>query len=712
MKRRMTLCAPVLAAVCFAAPAPLSQAAALLASAGSPQLAGDVTGDGRIDLSDLNLVLNHFGRESSTADTNGDGIVDLHDLNTVLADFGNEIQGTTPPSPLGRTVPTSKYILDINGDIVYDSDGTPEFAYGVNPHRRNCHVLVGESNPGGTTQVEDTHYSPSADLEARGYKKSVAMGASILRMPRISGSYPFQPMLASSTSASTVSPADAAAVTNAQIVSKFDDPFPGVFIYDGEVMGADDTSPMNAYYQQDGTSASGNSLRLSYLDQIDMSPSGQKVADRIGYYYNTRNVTDGAGNFGPAEITGLDSSNFFLNEIDFIAQPVYAGSAFSAEYEYWRDITLSGTLFQDFPGLADYLTSHSTKTIGTGTLTTNTLVSPGTRDLTTIEYASVRLAAADMQEAGPAQSEEMIWGPASDLSDILDAELEYADSEYGVVLGKGIDTLQLKDYTLSPSDITDGLFYAIAFDADDQASVSTSGDVRNLVTGLDALTPVGGATLLNAPPAGDPYTVVGPDAAKGFVDEDFPAEELADGDFTIVIWVACDKTSSTFGDGQTILGLREGGSGDARLVMGDRVSSGVNVGAVTAFNPTAFRLNQNNSGNPNPEFATQGATQIRAFGVRVDTDSGNSLIQKWINGSLSQQGTMSSPPDWEDMTYLGLGGEPNLSGGLSSTRAFDADLCEIFGLFIWNRYLSDGEMETVTNILTGPGALLEPDPSP
>ena len=48
----------------------------------------DVTGDGVVDLADLNLVLGNFGQTTSEGDTNKDGIVDLADLSAVLATFG------------------------------------------------------------------------------------------------------------------------------------------------------------------------------------------------------------------------------------------------------------------------------------------------------------------------------------------------------------------------------------------------------------------------------------------------------------------------------------------------------------------------------------------------------------------------------------------------------------------------------------------------
>lgn len=50
---------------------------------------GDASGDGEVDLADLNLVLANFGQSTSEGDTNGDGVVDLADLNTVLGAFGS-----------------------------------------------------------------------------------------------------------------------------------------------------------------------------------------------------------------------------------------------------------------------------------------------------------------------------------------------------------------------------------------------------------------------------------------------------------------------------------------------------------------------------------------------------------------------------------------------------------------------------------------------
>lgn len=54
----------------------------------APPPCGDVTGDGLVDLADLNLVLGMFGMDTSDGDANDDGTVNLADLNLVLSQFG------------------------------------------------------------------------------------------------------------------------------------------------------------------------------------------------------------------------------------------------------------------------------------------------------------------------------------------------------------------------------------------------------------------------------------------------------------------------------------------------------------------------------------------------------------------------------------------------------------------------------------------------
>ncbi len=50
----------------------------------------DVTGDGSIDLADLNLVLGNFNDMTSEGDVDGSGTVDLADLNAILEVFGTD----------------------------------------------------------------------------------------------------------------------------------------------------------------------------------------------------------------------------------------------------------------------------------------------------------------------------------------------------------------------------------------------------------------------------------------------------------------------------------------------------------------------------------------------------------------------------------------------------------------------------------------------
>lgn len=52
----------------------------------------DVTGDGSVDLADLNLVLGNFGLATDDGDASGDGLVDLADLNAILGAFGTSCE--------------------------------------------------------------------------------------------------------------------------------------------------------------------------------------------------------------------------------------------------------------------------------------------------------------------------------------------------------------------------------------------------------------------------------------------------------------------------------------------------------------------------------------------------------------------------------------------------------------------------------------------
>jgi hypothetical protein len=64
-------------------------------------LQGDANFDGIVDIKDLNIVRNNFGRSgpSFLGDTNGDGRVNLYDLNDVRNNFGATQAGVSTPEP-------------------------------------------------------------------------------------------------------------------------------------------------------------------------------------------------------------------------------------------------------------------------------------------------------------------------------------------------------------------------------------------------------------------------------------------------------------------------------------------------------------------------------------------------------------------------------------------------------------------------------------
>ena len=53
----------------------------------APQLPGDVTGDGQVDIADVNAVIDMMlgkAEQNSAADVTGDGQVDIADVNAII----------------------------------------------------------------------------------------------------------------------------------------------------------------------------------------------------------------------------------------------------------------------------------------------------------------------------------------------------------------------------------------------------------------------------------------------------------------------------------------------------------------------------------------------------------------------------------------------------------------------------------------------------
>ena len=67
----------------------------------SPQLKGDINGDGIVNILDLVLVAGRFGQSGQdSADVNGDGIVNILDLVLVAGAFGNAAAPASDPQTL------------------------------------------------------------------------------------------------------------------------------------------------------------------------------------------------------------------------------------------------------------------------------------------------------------------------------------------------------------------------------------------------------------------------------------------------------------------------------------------------------------------------------------------------------------------------------------------------------------------------------------
>ncbi len=78
----------------------------LLAASSAAALTGDINSDGKVDVTDLSILLTNYGKPASQAanpqaDINGNGTVDILDLSQLLTNFGRT--GTPTPSPAPST---------------------------------------------------------------------------------------------------------------------------------------------------------------------------------------------------------------------------------------------------------------------------------------------------------------------------------------------------------------------------------------------------------------------------------------------------------------------------------------------------------------------------------------------------------------------------------------------------------------------------------
>ena len=59
----------------------------LISHSSVPALPGDINGDGKVDIFDLNIVFSHWGENYAAADFNNDGVVDILDFNYIMANW-------------------------------------------------------------------------------------------------------------------------------------------------------------------------------------------------------------------------------------------------------------------------------------------------------------------------------------------------------------------------------------------------------------------------------------------------------------------------------------------------------------------------------------------------------------------------------------------------------------------------------------------------
>ncbi len=93
---------------------------------------GDVNSDGKVDITDLSILLSQYGSQGS-ADFNGNGVVDVVDLSVLLSNYGKTV--TPPPSPTAP--PTSGFLASYWNLVPYSGDTPPVMPHGTPTVTRN-----------------------------------------------------------------------------------------------------------------------------------------------------------------------------------------------------------------------------------------------------------------------------------------------------------------------------------------------------------------------------------------------------------------------------------------------------------------------------------------------------------------------------------------------------------------------------------------------
>ncbi|HEX5395376.1 MAG TPA: choice-of-anchor Q domain-containing protein [Candidatus Saccharimonadales bacterium] len=85
------------------------------AGGGGSSVTGDINGDGKVDITDLSILLSNYSTTNGSADLNKDGTVNILDLSILLSNYGSS--STTPPPAPPPPPPTSGNVLTFSGTV-------------------------------------------------------------------------------------------------------------------------------------------------------------------------------------------------------------------------------------------------------------------------------------------------------------------------------------------------------------------------------------------------------------------------------------------------------------------------------------------------------------------------------------------------------------------------------------------------------------------